>query len=134
MTKREREQVRKAIDLLMGDECLIAEAMAILGPMVGMDYPAARIIEEAKAVDFREFAHGPNQTFRVTEPDKPMHDPLRNPRPGDVVMVGRKLRTVVNPAFDGRVWWEDRNGDHSCSLATWRRWARNGEVLVYGEG
>ena len=73
-------------------------------------------------------------------------DPRRDPEPGDVVTdeSGKKRRKVVRVFEDEETtrvtygpmtalpmppgtWWQ-HGLPRTCSLATWRRWARNGAV------
>lgn len=63
MTKGERANIRKAIKLLMGDECQLAEALAILGPMVGLVYAPSEV-GELRNVSPAVIAARPNQAFR----------------------------------------------------------------------
>ena len=64
MTKTERVKIRRAIGHLMGDECEIAEAMAILGPMCGLRLAINDYLESFKPVAVAEVAKRPN-TFMV---------------------------------------------------------------------
>jgi hypothetical protein len=45
VTKGERSRIEQAIALLMGEECHIHEAVALLGSLVGIFVPAAAIAD-----------------------------------------------------------------------------------------
>jgi hypothetical protein len=60
MTSRERERIRWAIREIMSDDGDQMSAIASLCEMVGMEYPAARLCGDLKAVDFRELINRPN--------------------------------------------------------------------------
>lgn len=50
MTKKERETIRKAIDYLMSDECMVTEAVGLLCPLVGLTYPASEARGDAISI------------------------------------------------------------------------------------
>lgn len=56
-------------------------------------------------------------------------DPRRDPQPGDVVDVECEIREIVAIRLDGGVRWKSWWSGASCKLATWRRWAKRGEVV-----
>ena len=69
MTAKEKTKVLKAIDLLMGDECQMLEAMTLLGSMVGIRPTAAFLLEGGlKSMDIRTLAAAPNRAFSYTPP------------------------------------------------------------------
>jgi hypothetical protein len=65
MTAKERAKIRKAIDLLMDENCLMLEALTLLGSMCGVIFPASQILSDksARRMDPRELAGRPNSAF-----------------------------------------------------------------------
>ena len=64
MTKTEREKIREAIDLLMGDDCLVQEAVAILGPMCGVRNAYLDLPDDMHTVTIKELVRRPNQPWK----------------------------------------------------------------------
>ena len=64
MTRKDKEKVREAIALLMGEECQCIEAVTILGALVGVRPCAADVLEGGSTLlDPRTLAARPNSTF-----------------------------------------------------------------------
>lgn len=70
MTRRERKIVKDAITELMADEGDFNDAIAKLCGLVGLEYPANKVLQVATLVDIPKLASGPNQSFEVKRNDQ----------------------------------------------------------------
>jgi len=50
MKKTEKEKVKQAINHLLSDECNVNEALGLLAPLVGWNYPAAKALRTTTPV------------------------------------------------------------------------------------
>lgn len=65
MTRKERSEIRQALHEVLSDEGDFSHGIAILARLCGMDYPAYRVSQGAKAVKVSEIAAGPNRRFNI---------------------------------------------------------------------
>lgn len=70
MTKREKTIVRAALVELMKDDGDFSGAIASLGALVGLCYPAYEVSKTAQAADFATLASGPRREFSVNWPGR----------------------------------------------------------------
>ena len=60
-------------------------------------------------------------------------DPRVDPKVGEQLKVPQvDYRTVVG-VDNGRIKWKSPWNESTCSLTTWRKWARNAEVIHAAE-
>lgn len=75
----------------------------------------------------------------MSKPATATRDPRKDPRPGDVVSQGRifngkrSAERTVTANFGGSVSYRTYRWGRTCSLDTWREWARGADVVTVGE-
>lgn len=62
-------------------------------------------------------------------------DPLRDPRPGDVVELGSDLQVHVTKRRGNLIWYLLRNesSGYGCNLRWWREWTASAKVVKRGK-
>ena len=67
-------------------------------------------------------------------PANPLSDPLKNPRPGDIVRAadGRERRVVIT--YPNGLTWVNGKGGGTCMFTGWRAWCRKNKAVVVERG
>jgi hypothetical protein len=84
MTKLEKQRIRRAVNLLMGEETYMLEAIGILAPMCGLSYPASDALRKAKlrVSPLPGYANAPAQGFTVRVPVRSRRKPDKTQNAG----------------------------------------------------